>query len=63
MWTVSKVLGLNTENKICLPNKECISSHNGAKCIVHMHITVELKVYWLTCLLIYTVMWSLCRLQ
>ena len=25
--TVSKVIGINTENKICLPNKEYIHGH------------------------------------
>ena len=38
--------------EICLPNKEYISGHiserinMGAKCIIHMHITAELKAYW-----------------
>ena len=36
-------------------NKECISGTDErinmlAKCIVHMHITAELKAYWLSCL-------------
>ena len=51
MCIVSKNIGLNTENKICLQNKEnmcslMIKSQYGFKCIVYMHITAELKANW-----------------
>ena len=55
--TISKVAGINKEKEICVPNKELINGHRSeriknrlAKCIVHMHITVELKARWLSCL-------------
>ena len=51
VWTVSQAIGINTENKIFLSNKEYINGHwwyrinMATKCIVHMHITADLKAY------------------
>ena len=50
---ISKVKGIDEEKEICLHNREYISCHRlerinmVIKCIVHMHITAELKAYWL----------------
>ena len=49
--TISKVIGINEEKVICLPNMEYKSGQRLerinmiVKCIVHMHITAELKAY------------------
>ena len=59
MCTISKVIGINEEKEKCLPNREYLSGHRWerinmvVKCIVHMHITAELKAYWLLVFLIY----------
>ena len=51
--TISKVIGINEEKEISLPNREYISGHIRerinvvVRCIVHMHITAQLKAYWL----------------
>ena len=53
MFTISKVIGINEEKEICLPNWEYITGHRQErinmvlKCLEHMHIIAELKVYWL----------------
>ena len=57
LCTVSKFSDIHQEKKIHLPNREYISGHRWerinmvTKCIVHVHITVEHKVYWPFCLL------------
>ena len=48
-----KVIGINKEKEICLPNKEYINATEEkvqiwfTKCMVRMYITAELKAYWL----------------
>ena len=60
MCTISKVIGINKEREICLPNREYMSSHTWerinmvVKCIEHMHITAELKAYGLLVLTCHT---------
>ena len=52
-FTISKVIGTNKEQEMCLPKKEYISGHRWegknmvVKWTVHMHITAELKACWL----------------
>ena len=53
MCAISKVIGLNMEKEKHLPNKKYISGHRlertsvVVKCMVHMHLKVQLKVHWL----------------
>ena len=48
-----KCIGINQENEVHLPKKECTSGHKWERikmivtCIAHMHITAVLKAYWL----------------
>ena len=49
--TISKVIGINEEEEICLPNREYICHrlekiNMFVKYILHMHIAAELKAYW-----------------
>ena len=61
---VSKVFGINTENKTCPPSKEYINGqwwlgiNMVAKCIVHVHMLLSSKTTGLLVLLIYAVMLS-----
>ena len=51
--TISKVIGINEEKEICLPGTEYIISHRSeiitmvVKYLVHIHVTTDLKAYWL----------------
>ena len=51
--TITRVIGINKEIELCLPNKEYISGHIWGKrnmvvkFIVHIPITAELKAYLL----------------
>ena len=51
-----KFIGVNKDKETCLPDKEYVSVADKksinmvAKCIVHMHITAELRAYWLSCM-------------
>ena len=57
---VSRVIGINTENKICLPNKEYISGHWWwrIKYVCQMHIT-HTYYCWAQSLMNYLVYFSL----